>query len=165
MIILHIQFLFFGRLEEWSVITTQQMFWHTRNWRKNILMKWKAWASITRDSECTFFMTLCTLSKTFEIIFWAIRGSCFRGSNFLDLSKMWLCLVENYPGDYCMMFTMPMVDAVPTWGKRTDSMLRYENKYSFELKTTINAITVDIYFIFQTFCLFFIIFTLSKLKF
>ena len=85
MITLHIQFLFFGRLEEWSEITTQHMFWHTRNWRKNILMKWKAWASTTRDSECTFFMTLCTFSKTFEIIFCAIRYSCFHGSSFLDL--------------------------------------------------------------------------------
>ena len=75
MITLHIQLLFFGSLEEWSVITAQQMFWHTINWRKNILIKWKAWASITRYSECTFFMT-------FEIIFWAIRGSCFRGTIF-----------------------------------------------------------------------------------
>ena len=53
-IILHIQFLLFGRLVECAVILTQQMLWYTRNWGKNILMKWKAWASITTDSDCTF---------------------------------------------------------------------------------------------------------------
>ena len=140
------QFLFFGELQEWSVITTQQMYWHTRSWKKNILIKWKAWAWVTRDNDSKFFMALCTLSKTFEIIFWEIVCSCFRDSNFLDLNKMWLGLKENYLGDYCMMFTIPMVDAVPTWGKHTDSWLRYQNKYLFELKTAINAITVDIYF-------------------
>ena len=133
--------------------------------RRNFLTMSKTWVSFTRDNECTYFMTALTLSNIFQIIFWVIRGSCLWGSNFLDLSKKCLCLVENYPGDYCMMFTMPMVDAVPTWGKRTDSLLRYEIKYLFELKTTINAITVDIWLIFWTFCLFFIIVTLSKLKF
>ena len=94
--------------------------------KEEYLDEWKAWASITRYSEWSFFMTLCTLSKTFRIIFRAIKGSCFRGSIFLDLSLVWLYLVVNYHGDYCMMFTKQMVDAVPTWGKRTNSMLRYK---------------------------------------
>ena len=66
--------------------------------RRNFLTMSKTWVSFTRDNECTYFMTALTLSNIFQIIFWVIRGSCFRHLNFLVLSRMWFCLVDNYPG-------------------------------------------------------------------
>ena len=100
-------------------------FWHTRNWRKNILMKWKAWASITRDSECPFFMTRCTLSKAFEIISLEIKGSCFWDSIFFGLEQV--VIMPGWELSWGLLHDVNDADqrAVPAWGKRTNSMLRY----------------------------------------
>ena len=75
-------------------------------------MKWKAWASFTRDNECTLFMTLCTWSKNIRYNLVGNKSFLFPGFGFFGFEQDVILPGGEIPGDYCMMFTMPMVDAV-----------------------------------------------------